>query len=111
MEAVFGAIYLDSGIAEAARVIHCVLASRADNLPNPDDLKDPKTRLQEYLQGAGLSLPGYSTEKVSGKAHQQRFEVSCTVAERELVTSGQGTSRRDAEQAAAATMLKKMQRS
>jgi ribonuclease-3 len=110
MEALFGAIFLDRGIAEAERVIRRVLASRADNLPDPDDLKDPKTRLQERLQGAGLSLPVYATEKVSGKAHRQRFEVSCRVAERNVETSGSGSSRRDAEQSAAASMLDKLQR-
>ena len=105
LEAIIGAVFLDKGIAVAERIVHDLFAPRVASLPHPDDLKDPKTRLQERLQGAGLSLPRYTTERVSGKAHQQRFEVSCTVAERDLRAPGQGSSRRDAEQDAAANML------
>ena len=80
LEAVFGAVFLDRGFDAADRVIRAAFADRAQRLPDPDDLKDPKTRLQEWLQGEGHALPAYATEQVSGKAHQQVFSVSCSIA-------------------------------
>lgn len=109
LEAIIGAVFLDSGIDAAEQLVRGVFASRAASLPHPDELKDPKTRLQERLQGEGLTLPVYTTEKVSGKAHQQRFDVSCAVGERNLQAPGRGNSRRDAEQDAAANMLRLLQ--
>lgn len=108
LEAIFGAIYLDSGFDAAEKVIRSAFAGRADCLPDPDELKDPKTRLQEYLQGDGYPLPVYATVQVSGKAHQQVFDVSCTIVEHDIVTQGRGRSRRDAEQAAASKMLEEL---
>lgn len=108
LEAVFGAVYLDGGIEEARRMIHRVFAERFTTLPDAEGLKDAKTRLQEWLQAAGMSLPDYATVQVSGKAHRQQFEVSCSVSERDQVTVGSGVSRRRAEQAAAAAMLKSL---
>lgn len=105
LEALFGAIFLDRGFGEVRRVIGRVYTSRLSELPAADQLKDPKTRLQEYLQARGLGLPTYTTTSVSGKAHQQRFEVACVIEEPEASTSGVGGSRRDAEQAAATGML------
>jgi ribonuclease-3 len=74
-------------------------------MPDGADLRDPKSRLQELLQGRGLALPVYAMEKVSGKAHKQSFEVSCTIPELETTTTGRGSTRRDAEQEAALAML------
>ncbi len=108
LEAIFAAIYLDAGLSVAERVIRDVFADRARQLPEPDDLKDPKTRLQEWLQADGQGLPEYVTESVSGKAHQQVFDVSCSIRSPERTTRGTGTSRRDAEQAAAAKMLEEL---
>lgn len=105
LEALFGAIFLDKGFAESQRVIRAVFGERASQLPDPDELKDPKTRLQERLQGDGYALPAYATEQVSGKDHRQVFDVSCTIAALDLVTRGRGLSRRDAEQDAASNML------
>ena len=110
LEAIFGAIYLDAGFDAAERVIRAVYSDRADRLPDADDLKDPKTRLQEWLQGDGRGLPAYRTVQVSGRAHQQVFDVSCTIAELDIVTQGQGTSRRDAEQVAASKMLEELRK-
>jgi ribonuclease-3 len=106
VEAVFGAVYLDEGF-EAAR--RCILTQFADSLaalPHVAELKDAKTRLQEYLQSRHLALPEYSVVKVSGQAHAQTFRVQCTVEgiDREP-TQGQGSSRRQAEQEAAGNML------
>ena len=105
LEAVFGAVYLDSGFDAAKHTIHTVYADRLANLAEEDELRDPKSRLQEFLQGRGLALPVYAVEKVIGKAHKQRFKVSCTIDDPALRTDGNGTTRQDAEQEAAAAML------
>ncbi len=106
LEAIFGAVFLDGGYEKAEAVIlHC-FESRLANLPDVDELRDPKTRLQEWLQARARGLPEYSLESVTGKAHNQRFEVSCKIDGDETATRGNGTSRRGAEQDAARQMLK-----
>lgn len=105
LEAIFGAVYLDSGYDAAKAVIDRVYAQRYCNLPDIKDLRDPKTRLQEWLQGRKMPVPNYELVKVSGADHKQRFTVSCTVAEKSAVTSGESTTRRKAEQKAARKML------
>lgn len=105
LEALFGAIYLDGGFDAAARVIERLFVARLDRLPSAAELKDPKTRLQEALQARGLPLPVYAVEVVSGEAHNQSFEVSCSVDVLELRGIGKGASRRRAEQAAASELL------
>jgi ribonuclease-3 len=104
LEALFGAVYLDRGFDTAADFVRSAFGDRLRDLPEADDLRDPKTRLQEWLQARALGLPEYELVKVSGKAHQQRFEVHCMIPERQA-TIGKGTSRRAAEQAAAECML------
>jgi ribonuclease III len=105
LEAIFGAVYLDSGFDEARRVIHKVYGNRLRELPESASHRDPKTRLQELLQGRKLDLPEYRVENVTGKAHRQTFEVSCSIAVLEASTIGRGSSRRRAEQDAAMKML------
>ncbi len=105
LEAVYGAVYLDSGFDAARRVVERSFGDRLESLPDPRDLRDPKTRLQEWLQARGFSLPTYALVEVSGKAHKQRFEVSCTVEGTETEARGVGSSRRSAEQQAAEGML------
>ena len=105
LEAIFGAVYLDSGFDAARTVIHSAFGDRLQKLPDAGELRDPKSRLQEYLQARQVALPVYTMENVSGKAHQQFFEVSCSIEEPEHRTAGSGTTRRDAEQDAAAAML------
>lgn len=105
IEAIFGAVYLDAGFEAARRVILSVYKTRIEALPEGVELRDPKSLLQEYLQARQLSLPDYRMEKVTGKAHKQFFEVSCLISDPDLVTHGKGTTRRDAEQEAAAAML------
>lgn len=104
LEALFGAVYLDSGFASATEFVRRTFGDRFDSFPHVDDLRDPKTQLQEWLQARGMGLPDYELINVSGKAHKQRFEVRCTVPEREA-TIGEGTSRRNAEQQSAGHML------
>ncbi|SVA67610.1 uncharacterized protein METZ01_LOCUS120464 [marine metagenome] len=105
LEAIFGAVYLDSGLNTAKKVIFRAYGDRITKLPDEVDLRDPKSRLQEYLQGRQLPLPIYVIDSVSGKAHRQSFEISCVVESLELKTIGKGANRRDAEQQAASSML------
>jgi ribonuclease-3 len=105
LEAIFGAVYLDAGFDAARQVICTAYGERLQNMPDGADLRDPKSRLQELLQGRGLALPVYAMENVTGKAHKQSFEVSCAIPELEVTTVGQGSTRRDAEQEAALLML------
>ena len=105
LEALFGAVYLDSGFDAARRVIERAFGDRFVELPDPGDLRDPKTRLQEWLQARSMGLPEYELVEVSGQAHRQTFEVRCTVPGTEFVADGTGSSRRAAEQKAAERML------
>jgi ribonuclease-3 len=105
LEAIFGAVYLDSGFDAAKDLIDRVFEQRLDELPDAEDLRDPKTRLQEWLQARKLSLPIYDLVSVTGKDHRQKFVVSCTVNELSQTTEGDSTSRRKAEQRAASAML------
>ena len=105
LEALFGAIYLDGGFDAARAVIERLMLARIDGLPAPADLKDAKTRLQEYLQARGLALPQYGLDEVEGESHNQMFTASCAVNALSLRASGQGNSRRRAEQEAARHVL------
>ncbi len=105
LEAIFGAVYLDSGFDEARRIIHNAFADRLVDIPDSAERRDPKTRLQEYVQSRKIELPDYQVEKVDGQAHKQTFSVRCTIAELDASTTGQGTTRRDAEQESAEQML------
>lgn len=105
LEALFGAVYLDGGIAAAHEVIERLFAERLAQLPRAQELKDPKTRLQEHLQARGLPLPAYALEAVSGEAHDQWFVASCEVTALEARARGEGSSRRRAEQEAAQRVL------
>lgn len=108
LEALLGAIYLDGGYDAAAQVIERLFIPRLDRLPAADELKDPKTRLQEALQAQGLALPIYTIESISGEAHNQVFEVSCRVESCDLKELGSGQSRRRAEQEAARKVLEQL---
>lgn len=105
MEAIFGAMYLDGGLVEARKLIERCLSSRLEKLSVESDLKDPKTRLQEYLQARRLTLPEYTVTETHGDAHEQEFEVQCTVEGLKQPVKGEGSSRRKAEQAAAELAL------
>jgi ribonuclease-3 len=109
LEAIFGAIYLDAGFAAVDNVIRRVFGALVNDLPDSEELKDPKSRLQEFLQGSGYALPEYRVETVSGEAHKQLFDVSCSAEELQLIARGHGTTRRDAEQEAAANMLSQIE--
>ncbi len=103
LEAVFGAVYLDAGFDAAAGVIGRIYQPLLDGLDPKSLGKDPKTLLQEYLQGRHLSLPVYAVVSVVGEAHEQHFKVECAITDLGIRTEGEGSSRRAAEQEAART--------
>lgn len=105
LEAVFGAVYLDGGFEAARGLIGELFLERVESLSPVKVVKDPKTRLQEYLQARGAALPEYRLVSVGGDAHEQRFVVACRIETQEQDTCGEGSSRRKAEQAAAQNML------
>jgi len=100
-EAILGAIYLDGGFDAAAGVVRRVHEPLLAELDPKSLGKDPKTLLQEYLQGRRLSLPLYNVVSVSGEAHEQHFQVECVISELSIRAEGEGPSRRSAEQNAA----------
>lgn len=102
LEALIGCIYLEQGLAEAERFVLTIYTHRLSDLPTEDDLKDPKSRLQEYLQSRGYGLPEYHLIGTQGEAHRQTFTAECRVLELSIITSGTASSRRKAEQEAAA---------
>jgi len=108
LEAMLGAIFLDAGFDAATEVIGRLMSRRMAQLPGADSLKDSKTRLQEILQARGLALPVYTLAAVDGEAHEQYFTVSCEVAALGIRTTGEGASRRRAEQIAAQRALELM---
>jgi ribonuclease-3 len=108
LEAIFGAVYLDKGFDAARAVIRRAFGERLQDFPSVDDLRDPKTKLQEWLQARQLGLPEYELLEVTGQPHKQSFEVSCRVGEAEPETRGIGTTRRKAEQAAARSMFERL---
>jgi ribonuclease-3 len=105
LEAVFGAVYLDQGLDAARRAAERLLGGALAALPEAAALKDPKTRLQEWLQGRGHALPAYTVLEVSGEPHEQRFRVRCDIPELSLSAIAEGSSRRRAEQEAAQRIL------
>lgn len=107
-EALLGALYLDGGVDPVRRLLERLLAPRLAALPGLVALKDPKTRLQEWLQGFGLALPVYTVEEVTGEPHAQQFRVRCEVAALTLVAEAGGPSRRRAEQLAAEDLLARL---
>jgi len=110
MEAIIGAIYLDSGFAVARECVLKWYQPLLQSISLAANHKDPKTQLQEYLQGIRLPLPLYTVESVEGESHQQTFVVSCSVEGVEQKALGKGTSRRRAEQTAAEIMLGMMKK-
>ncbi len=105
LEAVFGAILLDGGFTIAREVILRTYSDKLVALDAGASAKDPKTRLQEYLQSRGLPTPAYEVREVSGKAHAQKFDIECTVPGLPARVRGTGRSRRAAEQDAAQKAL------
>jgi ribonuclease-3 len=108
MEAIIGAITLDSDIEQARACILSWYKERLNNIKSLD-LKDPKTRLQEYLQAQKFDLPQYKVISVNGKEHAQIFQVDCYVKELSLTITSEGNNRRAAEQKSAELMLEQIE--
>ena len=108
-EAVIGAVLLDSGMDACRECMHKWFAARLDKVSADNAGKDAKTRLQEFLQGRNHPLPEYVLLQVQGDDHDQSFKVACRLSSPQLVAEGTGSSRRKAEQAAAATALETLQ--
>ena len=105
MEALIGAIYVDSGYAAALELVRRLLAEVIGGGGAENWGKDAKTALQEWLQARRLAVPGYRIAETRGQAHAQTFEVECSVPALSLAKRGEGRSRRVAEQDAARRML------
>lgn len=109
VEAVVAAIYLDAGFEACRAVVLPWFSASIEALPasgRPE--KDPKTRLQEWLQARQKALPQYELVSESGDDHAKHFRVRCNVADPAVSTEGEGASRRLAEQQAAAAVLEQL---
>lgn len=108
MEAIFAAVYLDGGYAAVRKVILYLYKDRLQNLQTHKPQKDPKTRLQEYLQAKQYKLAEYSVIEVTGEQHDQNFTVKCVIGDLGLDAVATGASRRKAEQQAANKILQEL---
>jgi len=109
LEAVIAAVFLDTGFQTAKGVTLSLFAAEIAELEEGVIEKDPKTRLQELLQAAGTKPPDYEVISTSGQPHEREFVVDCRIQSHGLVTTGQGSSRKGAEQEAAARALSELQ--
>ena len=105
LEAVIGAVHLDAGYSAAEALVHRLFQDVEINPTMAATAKDPKTELQEWLQGRKMKLPIYRVVATLGAAHKQTFDVECEISELGTVERGIGASRRAGEQAAASAML------
>jgi ribonuclease-3 len=109
LEAIIGAVYLDAGFDVARDLVLRLFEPVVAETTLDGWSKDAKTALQEWLQGRKLAVPSYRIEATRGKAHEQVFVVACDLPELGLTLTGEGLSRRAAEQLAAQAMLTKLQ--
>lgn len=105
IEAIIGAVYLDSDIKACKALILAWFANRLSDIKPGHEQKDPKTRLQEYLQGRKIPLPVYDVIDTTGQSHNQQFTVRCSTQVIDHEVIAKGTSRRKAEQEAAQQVL------
>jgi ribonuclease III len=108
LEAVLGAVFVVRGYASAQQLVLNLYADRLNDLPLVHALKDPKSQLQELLQARGLSPPVYQLTQVHGAAHQRAFSVRCQIEAFGIRAEGVGSSKKSAEQAAAAGALEQL---
>ena len=109
LEAIIGALLLDQGVVACQEWISRLFADKLAEIRLDSWNKDPKTRLQELLQGRRKPLPIYELLSMTGADHAQTFEVKCTVSIHPQFTTGSGISRKRAEQLAAENMLSLLQ--
>jgi len=108
VEALIGAISLDSSLANATEIVTRWYQPLLKDIQPGDNQKDAKTRLQEYLQGNRLPVPTYNIVNIQGEAHNQLFTVECSIQNNDRTFIGKGSSRRKAEQAAAEQILQEL---
>lgn len=106
MEAVIGAVYLDSDFATCKKVVSNLYEQMLNEVDIDSINKDPKTALQEFMQAEKLPLPTYTIVAEEGQAHARKFTVECFVAKLDKPIMATGKSKRSAEQAAASKTLK-----
>lgn len=109
LEALIGAVYLEAGFAAACELVRAALHEEIAAVSPDRAAKDPKTRLQEHLQGRHLPLPEYQVLSIEGQDHAQVFRVECRVSGLAEALCGEGGSRRKAEQEAAEKVLRLLQ--
>ncbi|MEQ1437829.1 ribonuclease III [Fontimonas sp. SYSU GA230001] len=109
VEALLGAVYLDAGFAKARTVCRNLLQPLLAELPEAEQLKDAKTRLQEWLQARARPLPRYEVLEEQGPPHARRFRVRCSLTDGDVHADAQASSRRGAEQQAAQAMLAQLE--
>jgi len=109
LEAVIGSVHLDAGFSAARNTVLELFKQRLDHPVPTEQLKDAKTRLQEWLQARNLELPKYTVESISGEPHKQLFTVMCLVEEPVVSSVGKASSRRAAEQEAAQRVLERLE--
>jgi ribonuclease-3 len=105
-EALLGAIFLDGGYSACRRVINDLFDPLIEDLPDAEDLKDPKTRLQEWLQARARPLPEYELQREEGADHAKKFYVTCRIPDDGTSVEASGSSRRQTEQVAATQVLR-----
>ncbi len=105
LEAIIGAIYLDSDYVTCENIVLAWFKSRMNTISLDNEYKDSKTRLQEYLQCRKMPLPLYTLVKSEGLAHEQTFTILCTVETLKLKVTSVATTRRQAEKDAAQQIL------
>ncbi len=108
LEAVFGAVYLDSDRQITHDFVLQFFTQRLEKCDPDSILKDPKTRLQEYLQSRGETLPEYTVVAIDGEAHAQTFTIACHIPTQSKPFQASASSRRKAEQATAEQALKQL---
>ena len=108
VEAIVGAVYLDGGYAASEALVIKFYQNKLETIDPKAIDKDAKSQLQEYLQSKKIALPDYNVVSIDGEAHAQSFKVECHIKKLNLVTLGEGTSRRNAEQQAAQLAMEKI---
>ena len=108
VEALIGAISLDSSLANATEIVTRWYQPLLKDIQPGDNQKDAKTRLQEYLQGNRLPVPTYNIVNIQGEAHNQLFTVECSIQNNDRTFIGKGSSRRKAQQAASEQILQEL---
>ena len=110
LEAIIGAVYLDGGFAAAEALVLNLYADKLNTIDPKVIDKDPKSLLQELLQGKKVAVPEYAVVHTGGEAHAQVFFVECFIQKMDIRTVGEGTSRRIAEQKAAQLALLELEK-